>query len=150
MTEVVFFHRASRSVVLTDLIENFELNKLDSWWTRWLARLGGVLDPDGKKPRDMRLTFPKAELRKAVEVMLGWEPERILLRTANGMNNQRRTNCVGLFGGPCGKNQSPKFYPTLSHVLAESFRHKRIETLPLKNGPRAELESLRFEFGDVP
>jgi Domain of unknown function (DUF4336) len=79
MTEFVFFHRASRSLILTDLIENFERNKLDSCWIRGLVRLGGVLDPNGEMPRDMRLTFPKPRLRKAVETMLGWEPERVLL-----------------------------------------------------------------------
>jgi hypothetical protein len=79
MTEVVFFHRASRTLVLTDLIENFEAEKLASPWLRWLIRFGGVLAPDGQMPRDMRLTYSKPMLRAAVETMLGWDPERVII-----------------------------------------------------------------------
>jgi hypothetical protein len=81
MTEVEFFHRASRTLILTDLIENFEPRKLDSFVMRWLTRLGGVQDPDGGMPRDMRLTFAKQkpQLRMAVEKMIAWNPERIIL-----------------------------------------------------------------------
>src|SRR3546814_1093127 len=81
MTEVEFFHPASRTLVLTDFIENFERDKLGSWWMRWLTRLGGVQDPHGSMPRDMRRTFvrQRPQLKAAVERMLTWEPERIVL-----------------------------------------------------------------------
>ncbi|MDE2290188.1 MAG: DUF4336 domain-containing protein [Burkholderiales bacterium] len=81
MTEVEFFHRASRTLVLTDLIENFEPAKVGSGLMRWLMRVGGVLDPDGRMPRDMRMTFAKhkRQLRAAVEQMIAWDPERIIL-----------------------------------------------------------------------
>jgi hypothetical protein len=78
LTEVEFFHRPSRTLILTDLIENFEPRKLGAGW-RWLARLGGVLDPNGGTPRDLRLTFAKSELRDAVLKMIAWDPERIIL-----------------------------------------------------------------------
>src|SRR3546814_6954233 len=82
MTEVEFFHRASRTLVLTDLIENFEPEKLPLL-ARWLTKLGGAQHPDGQMPRDMRLTYKdKATLKAAVETMIGWNPERIIL--ANG------------------------------------------------------------------
>jgi hypothetical protein len=88
MTEVVFFHRASRTLLLADLIENFEPGKL-SLGMRFLTRLGGCLDPDGSIPRDMRLTYGKRkpELRAAVEKMIVWNPERIIL--AHGRWYQR-------------------------------------------------------------
>jgi hypothetical protein len=81
MTEFDFFHRPSRTLVLADLIENFEPRKLGSVWLRWLTRLGGVQDPDGGMPRDMRQTFRghRAGLRQAVEQMIAWNPERIVL-----------------------------------------------------------------------
>ncbi|BCH33916.1 hypothetical protein MesoLjLc_58460 [Mesorhizobium sp. L-8-10] len=80
MTEFVFFHRASRTLVLTDLIENFEPERL-GYGARWLAWAGGVLDPDGQMPRDMRLTFSRQreELRQAVGTMIGWQPDRVIL-----------------------------------------------------------------------
>ncbi len=78
--EAVFFHRASRSLILTDLIENFEAQKLP-WYLRPLARLAGVLDPDGKAPLDMRLSFRRGrrEARADVERMIAWAPERVIL-----------------------------------------------------------------------
>ena len=79
MTEFVFFHRVSRTLVLTDFIENFEPGKLGSTFQRWLTWLGGAQDPDGQMPRDMRLTYPRTELRRAVETMIAWNPERIVL-----------------------------------------------------------------------
>jgi hypothetical protein len=80
MTEIVFFHRPSRTLILTDLIENFEPRKLRPF-ARLLTWLGGVRDPDGSMPRDMRLTYAshRAQLRAAVETMISWQPERIIL-----------------------------------------------------------------------
>lgn len=76
MTEVVFFHRPSRTLVLTDFIENFEPEKL-AWFARWLTRLGGA---NGSMPRDMRVSYRnKAALKAAVETMIGWDPARIVL-----------------------------------------------------------------------
>jgi hypothetical protein len=81
MTEYVFFHRPSATLILTDLIENFEPAKLSGRVMRWLTRLGGVQDPDGSMPRDMRMTFSgrKMQLRSAVATMIAWRPERIIL-----------------------------------------------------------------------
>ncbi|WP_295810745.1 DUF4336 domain-containing protein [uncultured Nitratireductor sp.] len=80
MTEVEFFHITSRTLVLTDFIENFEPRKLN-WWRRIVARLGGVLAPHGAMPRDMRLTFSRQRpaLKRAVETMIGWAPERVII-----------------------------------------------------------------------
>ncbi|WP_041321315.1 DUF4336 domain-containing protein [Hyphomicrobium denitrificans] len=88
MTEVVFFHRASRTLLVADLIENFEPRKL-SLGMRFLTWLGGCLDPDGSMPRDMRLSYgkQKPELRAAIEKMIAWNPERIIL--AHGRWYQR-------------------------------------------------------------
>lgn len=78
--EVVFLHRPSATLILADLIENFEADRLTTPM-RWIARLGGVLAPDGKMPLDMRLTYlgHKAEARACIERMLGWQPQRIVL-----------------------------------------------------------------------
>ena len=96
MTEVEFFHRPSRTLVLTDLIENFEPRKL-TLCERLLTRLGGVSDPDGQMPRDMRLTFRqhRRALKQAVEEMIAWEPERVILShgrwyRSNGARELRR------------------------------------------------------------
>jgi hypothetical protein len=81
LTEAVFFHRPSRTLILTDLIENFEPSRVRMPWLRWLLRLGGAADPDGKPPIDMQLSFlaRRPQLRRVVRQMIAWAPERILL-----------------------------------------------------------------------
>jgi len=80
MTEVVFFHVPSRTLVLTDLIENFEREKLGIVM-RLMTRFGGVRDPDGGTPSDLRASFLKQrpQVRSAVETMIAWDPQRIIL-----------------------------------------------------------------------
>ncbi len=80
MDEVVFFHRRTRTVILADLIENFEPRKIGATF-RLLTRLAGSLDPDGKAPLDLRLTFlgRKREARACLERMLAWEPEKAIM-----------------------------------------------------------------------
>jgi hypothetical protein len=77
--EADFLHRPSRTLILTDLIENFEKERFRSRFYRWLARLGGVIHPDGKTPIDLRRTFPRAALKAAVERMIAWAPDRIIV-----------------------------------------------------------------------
>ncbi|MCQ0987913.1 DUF4336 domain-containing protein [Jiella marina] len=81
LNEVVFFHRKSRTLILTDLIENFEPERVKSFFLRNALKLAGASDPDGKAPIDMRLTFArhKAALRDAVRQMIAWAPEQVVL-----------------------------------------------------------------------
>ena len=79
MEEVVFFHRASRSVIVTDLVQKFDPTTLHGWRGA-LMRLDGVVGPDGSTPRDWRLSFwnrraARAALRKA----LAWNPQRLII-----------------------------------------------------------------------
>ena len=80
MEEVVFFHRKTRTLILADLIENFEAEKVGGLHG-WLVRLAGAADPDGKAPIDLRLTFlgGKKEARSTFERMVGWEPEKVIM-----------------------------------------------------------------------
>jgi Domain of unknown function (DUF4336) len=81
LTEVDFFHRASATLILTDLIENFEPKRVKSWPLRTLMKTFGCADPDGKAPYDMQLSFwrTKPAVKAAVERMIAWAPERIIL-----------------------------------------------------------------------
>jgi hypothetical protein len=96
-TEVDFFHRSSRTLILTDLIENFELERIRGPGLRWLVRMSGAADPDGKAPIDMRLSFlgRRQAMRTSARRMASWAPERIILAhgrcyEANGAAELRR------------------------------------------------------------
>lgn len=80
MEEVIFFHRPSRTLIVTDLIENFEPNRVPLW-LRIPLRLAGNLAPHGKAPLDLRLTFlrNKSQLRQQRHQLLDWHPQRIVL-----------------------------------------------------------------------
>jgi Domain of unknown function (DUF4336) len=97
LTEVDFFHRASRTLIVTDLIENFEPQRVRNPLLRSLIRMAGAADPDGKAPIDMRLSFlgHRGEVRKSARRMLAWAPERIILShgrcyETNGVAELRR------------------------------------------------------------
>lgn len=97
MDEVVFFHRSSRTLILADLIENFEPRLVHSPVLRFLLRLAGNSDPDGKMPVDLRLSYwgRHRDIFRAVTQMLEWQPERIIVAhgrwyQSNGIAELRR------------------------------------------------------------
>jgi len=81
MEEVIFCHKPSKTLILTDLIENFNPTTLNRW-QRILARLAGILHPNGKMPLDWRISFlfgDKNKAKKSLEKMLSWAPQNIVL-----------------------------------------------------------------------
>ncbi|PIE47909.1 MAG: hypothetical protein CSA42_01350 [Gammaproteobacteria bacterium] len=80
MQECVFFHKKTRVLIVTDLIENFSPEALP-FFKRQIAKLGGVIAPNGKMPADWRLSFyfRKKEARKHIEKILSWKPKKIIL-----------------------------------------------------------------------
>ncbi|BCG97738.1 DUF4336 domain-containing protein [Mesorhizobium sp. 131-2-1] len=100
ITEAVLFHRATRTLVLTDLIENFEPKRIRSRFFRLLLSISGVTDPDGKAPIDMQLSFLRRRkaLRLAVQRMIAWNPERVIIShgrwyEVNGAEELKRAFC---------------------------------------------------------
>lgn len=80
LDEFVFFHDVSKTLIVTDTIQNFELDKMRQPYRSlvWIAR---AYAPRAQAPIDLRSTFlfNKKEIRKAVQEMLSWHPERIIL-----------------------------------------------------------------------
>ena len=77
--EVAFGHRASRTLVLTDLVLNLEMDRVPAP-TRTYACVTGTAAPHGSTPRYIR---PVIRLRRrdavaAVERILSWAPERVV------------------------------------------------------------------------
>ncbi len=80
MEEVVFFHKKSRTLILTDLIENFHPNHF-SGFKKVLAKMTGIVSPNGRTPLDWRATFifNKPKARASLQVMINWNPKRIII-----------------------------------------------------------------------
>jgi Domain of unknown function (DUF4336) len=78
--EFVFFHNESKTLILTDTIINFELDKLAEPW-RFATRLSGMYYPHGQIFFGMRLPLllQKQKTKVAVKRIVSWQPERIIL-----------------------------------------------------------------------
>ena len=80
MTEVLFFHRASRTCLVGDLIQRHDEAEPMKTWPRWATKLGGVLGLTGSTPRDWRLTFLRRErAREAIARARSWSPQHLVI-----------------------------------------------------------------------
>lgn len=79
LEEVVFFHRASRTAIVTDLVQRFDPAAVHGW-RGWLMRLDGVVGQGGSTPRDWRLSFvDRRAARRAKATLLGWDPQQVVI-----------------------------------------------------------------------
>ena len=75
--EVAFFHRASRTLLLTDLAFNFQ--HVEGRLTELLFRLNGVFKRFGPS-RMLKLTMrDKAAIRRSLDRILEWDFERVIV-----------------------------------------------------------------------
>jgi Domain of unknown function (DUF4336) len=79
MTEAVFFHRASKTAIFADLIQNFP----PGWFNGWrgiLARLDGIVAGDYGAPREWRASFLRRRVARAsLNRILDWPIEKVLI-----------------------------------------------------------------------
>ncbi len=94
-SEAVFFHRTSRTVIFTDLIQQFPAD----WFSGWravVAKWDLMLGPEPSVPRKFRAAFTdRRAARACVERILAWPAEKVLMAhgtpvTANAQAMLRR------------------------------------------------------------
>ena len=96
LTEVVFFHRGTRTALFADLIQNFPRDWFKGW-RGFLARHGGIVAPNPGAPGDWRASFlNRRAARASLHKVLAWPIERVLiahgdLPTGNGAAIVRRS-----------------------------------------------------------
>ena len=79
MEEIAFFHRASSTAIIGDLIQRHSKSKM-SGWKGLLMRLDGLVGEHGSTPREWRASFlQRSPARTARRKVLGWNPERLLI-----------------------------------------------------------------------
>ena len=79
MEEVVFFHRASRTAIVCDLLQRHPEEDMTGW-KGTLMRLDSLVGEHGSTPREWRASFlRRAPARAARAKVLGWRPERLLI-----------------------------------------------------------------------
>lgn len=79
MEEVVFFHRASRTAIIGDLIQRHPESRM-SGWKGAVMRLDGLVGPRGSTPREWRASFlSRGPARIARQRVHDWRPQRLLI-----------------------------------------------------------------------
>lgn len=79
MTEVVFFHRASHTALVGDLVQRFDPSRVHGW-KGLLMRLDGLVGERGSTPREWRASFlRRGQARAARERVLEWNPQRLVI-----------------------------------------------------------------------
>ncbi|MEZ4408183.1 MAG: DUF4336 domain-containing protein [Polyangiales bacterium] len=79
LTEVLFFHRASRTCLIGDLVQRLDPEGMAAW-RRWVMKADGLVGPDGSTPREWRLTFVHRDrAREAVARAIAWGPKRLIV-----------------------------------------------------------------------
>jgi len=75
LQETAFLHRASRTLILTDLA--FNIQQSDSWFTRFFMRLNGAYGHFGPSRIFRTLVKDRAALRSSLNRMQEWDFDRI-------------------------------------------------------------------------
>lgn len=96
MDEVWFFHKASKTAIVCDLIQRHK-EEDQTGWKGWLMRVDGMVGPLGSTPKEWRMAFwmcgllPKA--RSSLDkVTLEWKPEKLVI--AHGENAEEGATFV--------------------------------------------------------
>jgi hypothetical protein len=77
LNETVFLHQPSRSLIVADVLENFETSA--HWPTRAYLKLGGIHGKPGLS-LPLRMVFrDKKRARRSVDEVLSWDFDRIVL-----------------------------------------------------------------------
>lgn len=76
----MFFHKSSGVLIVTDLIENFPKQHFN-YLQQLVAKVVGILAPNGKMPIDWRLSFifSKFLARQHLSQILSWKPNMIIM-----------------------------------------------------------------------
>lgn len=77
LQEVVFFHRASRTLILTDLA--FHIRHSDSWFTRLFMRLNGAYGHFGPSRIFRTLVKDRGALRASLIRIQEWDFDRVIM-----------------------------------------------------------------------
>ena len=89
LNEVIFFHRATRTLVLTDLL--FNVRSSDSVWTRFLMTLDGGLGRAAvARSFKLLIKMRREQAQAAVERILSWDFDRILLAHGEAVEKDAR------------------------------------------------------------
>lgn len=79
LDEVWFLHKASRTLIVTDLIQKHEAAG-EAWLWRGVKRMAGILGKDGGVPLDIKLSLrDRVAMRRCIETVLAWDFDNLIV-----------------------------------------------------------------------
>jgi hypothetical protein len=90
MNEVVFFHPASRSLIIADLAFNFGPG--GPWWFALFMRAYGAWNRFGPTPLEKWLMKDRVAVRSSIDRILAWDFDRIIV--GHGRNVETNARAV--------------------------------------------------------
>lgn len=99
--EFIFFHKTSRTLILTDTIINIELDKISEPW-RTAVKLTGMYHPYGQIFFGMRLGLlvQRRKAKAAIGMIRTWQPQRIVLSHGRCFDTDADNVIRGIFRAP--------------------------------------------------
>lgn len=99
-TEAVFLHRATGTLIVTDLMQNFEVGRIRNPLVRAVMRLGGATAANGRPSIEIRLAAlaHRNAMREGVRQMLAWKPSGIILSHGACYRTDARAEIAKAFG----------------------------------------------------
>jgi hypothetical protein len=99
--ELIFFHKASKTLIITDTILNLELDKMTEPW-RTATKLTGMYYPFGQIFFGMRLPLllQRQKAEAAIRKIHSWQPQRILLSHGRYFDTDADLVIRRIFGEP--------------------------------------------------
>jgi len=95
MHEVVFFHRASRTLILVDLVENFTAATAGTnWFLRAAFRAVGMWNRPTPAPEYKLGWGDKASVRGAMQRILAWDFDRVVLSHGDLITHDAKATVV--------------------------------------------------------
>jgi hypothetical protein len=88
LNEVVFWHRPSRTLVVTDLV--FNVQRADAVLTRLFWRVNGAWRRFGPSRMLRSLVRDRAGLRRSIDRVLAWDFDRVLLAHGDALETGGR------------------------------------------------------------
>ncbi|MCB1173318.1 MAG: DUF4336 domain-containing protein [Leptospiraceae bacterium] len=90
LPEMMFWHRSTKTLILTDYIQNHDTGN-DGWFWRRLKRIIGVEGPQGGVPLDLRLSvWHRRAARDSLQQLMQWDFERIIIAHGNCIEGNGR------------------------------------------------------------
>ncbi len=95
--EVVFLHRRSKTLILTDLVQRHDPSK-ESWFWRLVKGATGVLGDDGGTARDLRAVFrDRTAARESAAEILTWDFEQVIISHGRCITERARAQLERAF-----------------------------------------------------